>query len=165
MDKLKRKTAALQKLKSMYTGERKPLEEIKNPIYTGRSNPKKEAALEKIREMNSRTTPEAPQTLAQRLNISQEPTNDEEQEEKKGSITDYVSGFIEEEKKGSITDYVSGFIGLLVIIIVGVSVVIPIVVSSINNSGVTGTTLTLLQLVPLLLAVVILVLVVSTISI
>ena len=149
MDKLKRKTAALQKLKSMYTGERKPLEEIKNPIYTGRSNPKKEAALEKIREMNSRTTPEAPQTLAQRLNISQEPTNDEEQEEKKGSITDYVSGFI----------------GLLVIIIVGVSVVIPIVVSSINNSGVTGTTMTLLQLVPLLLAVVILVLVVSTISI
>lgn len=69
------------------------------------------------------------------------------------------------ESNEAMMEYVGAFIGLLVVIIIAVSVVIPTVLSAISaNPEITGTTATVLGIVPLMIAVVVLLLVVAMIQ-
>ena len=69
------------------------------------------------------------------------------------------------ESNEAMMEYVGAFIGLLVVIIIAVSVVIPTVLTAISqNPEITGTTATVLGIVPLMIAVVVLLLVVAMIQ-
>ena len=66
-------------------------------------------------------------------------------------------------KKGQ--NYLVGaFIGIMIATIIGISVTIPVVQDSIDNSSLTGTAATLAGYIPLLLVVVLIVAVVGLVS-
>jgi hypothetical protein len=58
-----------------------------------------------------------------------------------------------EEKKGFSAQVTKNFIGLMVIVIIAVSVVIPVVANVTESAGLTGTVKTIVDLIPLLIAV------------
>ncbi len=60
-------------------------------------------------------------------------------------------------KRGASDGMVSFFIGIMIVTIIAVSVTLPIVIDTVNNSSATGTTATIIALLPLFVAVILLV--------
>ncbi|MFH8119336.1 MAG: hypothetical protein QXS37_00860 [Candidatus Aenigmatarchaeota archaeon] len=66
-------------------------------------------------------------------------------------------------KKG-FANLVGVFVGLMIVILIGVSVVIPTIQQAISASNLTGISATLLELIPLLIAIAILLIIISVVQ-